>query len=288
MIKAIEKMLNYYKLEKTEDYINALREILQEITLLGLWRGKFFEKAAFNGGTALRILYNLDRFSEDLDFSLLKPENNFNLEKYIEHIKSEINSFGFDIEVQIKEKTVMTPIQSSFLKANTKKQFLIIQAEKDIMNQIPENQKIKIKIELDTDPVDDFSTETKYLLQPIPFSVKSYCLPDLFAGKMHAILCRNWKNRVKGRDWYDLVWYVTNHPELHLNHLELRMKQTGHLNKNQKLHNDNLYSMYKKTVDKLDIEQIKNEVIIFTKNSEFLSVWSKGFFLDIGKRIKIV
>ena len=188
--------------------MKALREILQEIALLGLWRSRFFEKAAFYGGTALRILYGLDRYSEDLDFSLLKPTAEFDLSRYCSALEKEIRSFGFEATVTGKTKSAQSTIQSAFLKADTLKHLLVINTTESLIRNIPPGQVLKIKIEVDTDPPPGFDTETRFLLQPISFSVRAFSLPDMFAGKMHAVLCRGWKGRVKGRDWYDLVWYA--------------------------------------------------------------------------------
>ncbi len=175
-----------------------MREIIQEVALLGLWRSRFFEHTAFYGGTALRVLYGLDRYSEDLDFSLLKADNSFSLEMYRESLKREINSFGFQVDFERRRKSLQTPIESAFLKTNTYKQLIIIEASEDLLRDLHPSKNLKIKLEVDTDPPGGFETETKYILNPIPFSVRAYSLPDLFAGKLHAILCRRWKSRVKG------------------------------------------------------------------------------------------
>ncbi len=285
---AVAQMLAKYDCQRVEDYVQALREILQEIALLGLWRSKFFEKAAFYGGTALRILYDLDRFSEDLDFSLLEPTADFDLGRYSSALEKELSAFGFDVSVEQKSKSVETAVQSAFLKANTVNQLLIIQAGEAIARQIPPGQVVKIKLEVDTDPPGGFSTETRYLLQPIPFSVRTCCLPDLFAGKMHALLCRRWKNRVKGRDWYDLVWYCTHHPELHLTHLEQRMRQSGHWAKSQNLTKEDFKELIATTINELDIKQVRREVLPFVRNPDALAVWSREFFLDITRQIRCI
>ena len=288
MNNAIVRMLERYEPVRIDDYIRALREILQEIALLGLWRSKFFDKAAFYGGTALRILYGLDRFSEDLDFSLLKPADDFDLSRYIGALEKEIQSFGFEVSLTTRGKNASSPIQSAFLKANTMKQLLVIETADRIVRQIPKGQVIKIKIEIDTNPPPDFETESKYLLHPIPFPVKTFVLPDLFAGKMHAVLCRQWKSRVKGRDWYDLVWYISNHPRLHLRHLEQRMIQSGHLKEGEHLTNDKFSDLLERTIEKLNVKQARTEVESFVKPPEALEVWSKEFFTDIAKRIILV
>jgi hypothetical protein len=288
MREAVAQMLSKYDCQRVEDTTRALREILQELALLGLWRAKFFEKAAFYGGTALRILYGLDRFSEDLDFSLLQPMSDFRLERYSNALERELAAFGFEVRVDQKGKAVETAVQSAFLKADTTNQLLVIQAGEHLLRQIPPGQVIRIKIEIDTDPPPGFATENRYLLLPIPFSVRSYCLPDLFAGKMHAVLCRRWKNRVKGRDWYDLVWYCAHHPELKLAHLEQRMRQSGHWEGTKSLGPGDFPGLITESIGRLDVDQARNEVLPFVRNPEALAVWSREFFLDVVRRIRYV
>jgi len=281
-------MLERYEPVNADDTIRALREILQEIALMGLWRSKFFDRAAFYGGTALRILYGLDRFSEDLDFSLLRTAEGFDFSRYTGALEKEILSFGFEVSLTVREKNKNTQIQSAFLKADTTKQLLVVQAADWIVREIPRGQVIKIKLEIDTDPPPGFETENKYLLQPIPFPVRTFVLPDLFAGKMHAVLCRQWKSRVKGRDWYDLVWYITHHPQLHLSHLQQRMIQSGHWKKGEELSEERFSELIEKAIEKLNVTQARKEVEPFVKNPDALDVWSKEFFRDIVKRIVIV
>ncbi len=288
MNQAIARMLERYEPQSVDDYVRALREILQEVALLGLWRAKFFEKAAFYGGTSLRILYGLDRFSEDLDFTLLTPSPKFNISGYFEILEREIGSYGFEVSLSKRQKRIESAVQSAFVKADTMKHLLTIEAGEKIVRQIPHGQLIKIRIEVDTDPPPKFSSETKFLLQPIPFSVRSVVLPDLFAGKMHALLYRQWKNRVKGRDWYDLVWYVSNHPELHLDHLQERMIQSGHWKRKDPLTEKKFATLLNGAIKKLDVKQARKEVEPFVRNPESLEVWSKEFFRSIVKRIVFV
>ena len=288
MHKAVARMLSKYECRGINDYINALREILQDVALLGLWRGKFFEKAAFYGGTALRVLYGLDRFSEDMDFSLLEPLDSFDITGYTAFLQRETKAFGFDVRVEKIDKAMQSPIQSAFLKANTRKQLLVIEAGEEILKAIPKGQILKIKLEVDTDPPPGFATQTRYLLQPIPFAVRAFVVSDLFAGKMHAILCRRWKSRVKGRDWYDLVWYAANHPELHLYHLEQRMRQTEDLKDDAPLTSERFQDLLTKAINNLDVDQIRREVEPFIKNPRNLSIWSRDFFLEVALRIKVV
>lgn len=288
MNEAISRMLSRYDCRRVEDYVRALREILQEIALLGLWRSKFYEKAAFYGGTALRTLHGMDRYSEDLDFSLIKPMPDFDLARYADSLQKEIRSFGFDVTVTKREKTAVSPVQSTFLKMDTLKHLLVIEKAQEIVRQIPRGQVLKIKIEVDTDPPPGFDTESGFLLQPIPFSVRVFTLPDLFAGKMHAILCRRWKTRVKGRDWYDLVWFAANHPRLHLSHLEQRMIQSSHLKRNEHLTRETFTDLLSKAIENLNVDQARREVEPFVKNPEGLKVWSKEFFHDVSRRIVLI
>jgi predicted nucleotidyltransferase component of viral defense system len=288
MNEAIRQILANYEIRSVEDSLRALREVMQEIALLGLWRSKFFENAAFYGGTALRVLYGLDRFSEDLDFSLLEKRKNFDLGDYSEALKRELASFGFAVEIESRPKPASAAIQSAFLKADTRTQMITVEFDKGLVQKVPRNQVLKIKLEIDVDPPPGFATEVRYLLRPVPFSVRTFSLPDLFAGKMHAVLCRGWKSRVKGRDWYDLVWFAAYHPELHLVHLEQRMRQTGHWQGPAPLTAGDLRDLLSNRIEKVDIDQIRREVERFVKDPAALAIWSKEFFLDVASRIKIV
>lgn len=289
MNSLIDQMLHKYSRQSLEEEKGALREILQEVALLGLWRGKFFEKAAFYGGTALRILYGLNRFSEDLDFSLLASDSKFQLKEYADALEREMKSFGFDVTFQTKERTEEKAIESAFLRANTLQQLLTIKTTENFKNQQHGRELIKIKLEVDTRPPQKFSTESHYLMLPMPFAVRVFSLPDLFAGKMHALLARSWKSgRVKGRDWYDLLWYVTNHPELHLAHLEARMRTSDHYSLSAPLSEKKLRSLIDQAIDQLNITQAKKDVEPFLRHPNVLQAWSKELFHDAVKRIKIV
>lgn len=286
MHEAVAQMLAKYEPKSVDDSVRALREIIQEVALLGLWRAKFFEHAAFYGGTALRILYGLDRFSEDLDFSLLEPSSAFNLAKYSASLEEELLAFGFNVRVEMVDKAVKSAVQSAFLKANTRSELLVIEAGEDLAGQIAAGQVLKVKIEVDTDPPPSFATQTRYLLKPIPFAVRCYALPDLFAGKMHALLFRRWKNRVKGRDWYDFVWYAANHPRLNLGHLEQRMRQTGHWSGVERLLPAAFSKLLYEAIERLDVNQARNDVAPFVKDQQVLAIWSRDFFHDVAGRIQ--
>ncbi len=281
MHSAIETMLEKYKLISNEDYKNALKEIVQEIALLGLFRSGFFSKAAFNGGTALRIFYGLDRFSEDLDFSLLAPDKEFQLSKYTKFVKQELSAYGFEMKIEQKIKSVESQIKSAFIKGGTKIHLLKINSINPPVTGVHANEQIKIKIEVDIDPPASAKYNTKYQLNPIPYSVRLFSLPTLFSGKLHAILCRNWSNRVKGRDFYDYIWYLSKNIGYNLEHFSARMKQTKHLGENKILTHQNIIDLLSHKFNEIDFEQAKKDVLPFINDLSQLDIWSKEFFIQI-------
>jgi len=262
---------------------DILRDILQHSALLGLARRNFFEHAAFYGGTALRILYRLDRLSEDLDFSLLKPNPNFDFAPFLDGLENEMSSFGFEVEAQLKKKE--SPILSAFVKANTLKLLLTIEDSHHIA--IHPDEKISIKLEIDTTPPPGFQVQTELVLTPTPFYVLTYSPEDLFAGKMHAILCRQWRKRVKGRDWFDLIWFIKNNIPIHLAHLCQRMIQSKHLPTDIQLDKDKLLDFLQKRISIIDWEQAKNDVKPFLFDPQQLTIWSAKFFLDLIGKIEV-
>ena len=288
MHESIANMMAQYHCRTFADHTHALREIMQEVALLGLWRSKFFEKAAFYGGTALRILHGLDRYSEDMDFTLLAPTPDFDLGAYGQALERELLAFGFQVSVQQKEKARPSAVQSAFLKADTYREMLVVTTDENIIREIPKGSTLKIRLEIDTDPPGRFKTESRYLLQPIPFFVRTLTLPCLFSGKMHAVLCRQWKTRVKGRDWYDLVWYVAQSTPLDLGHLQERMWQSGHLAKDDSLTEGLFREMLTERIGSLDVDQARSDVEPFIKTSGSLEVWSTAFFQDVGSRVVVV
>lgn len=288
MNDTVKQMLDKYNCRNTDDYENALKEIIQEITLLGLWRAKFFNKAAFYGGSALRILYGLDRFSGDLDFSLLKSDKTFSLEPYCREIESELSSYGFNAEVESKQKPFDSNIESAFIKTGTLSNLLTIDTVSDSLSPVHPGKVMKIKFEVDIDPPHGFSTEAKNMFLPAFFSVNTYILPDLFAGKMHAVLCRGWGTRVKGRDWYDFLWYSARNVPLNSAHLKNRMIQSGHLKKDQDFNCDILKELFLKKIKDMDIKAAKSDVARFLADNTVLDVWSKDFFIDAFSRLRFI
>jgi len=285
MNDAVKRMLDAYHCQSLDQRLNALREILQALALLGLWRGKFFERAAFYGGAALRLLHGLDRFSEDMDFSLLAPDPGFSLKPYGDALRRELGAFGFEVEFAAKEKTRPGAIESAFIKANTVRQLLLVGVDPGELLGIHHGQTLKIKLEVDVDPPGGFNTESRYLFSPIPHAVRVYSLPDLFAGKLHAVLCRKWQSSQKGRDWYDLAWYAGRHPQVNLRHLESRMRQSGNYTASEPLSIESLRDLLREAVERLDVDKVRSDVQAFVLDSRVLELWSRDFFLQAAAQV---
>ena len=272
-----ESMLSRYEIHTEDDKRNALHEVMQQVALAGLYRGGFFDKAAFYGGTCLRIFHGLQRFSEDMDFSLLKTDENFRLENYFDSVIAEFRTIGRDITIAKKEKKTHTTVESAFLKDTTEIYTMQFFAERSV----------KIKIEVDTQPPMGFSTEYKLLMLPFSFMVRCYTLPDLYAGKMHALLFRNWKNRVKGCDWVNFEWYVRNNVPLNLAHLQQRAKQLNAITEDD-FSATKFKHLLKERILKTEINAVKNDVRPFIKNPAEMKLWSTEYFLQLADRINFV
>ncbi len=286
MSSTIESMLKSYNPKSKSEYEGAIQEIMQEIALMGLWRSKFFEHAAFYGGTALRILHDLGRFSEDLDFSLLKPDPEFDLSPFLKAVEEELEISGLNIRVDHHIRHAEESIRSAFLKTGTLETFIRIGLDESLKKHTQSNEVIKIKLEVDIDPPSGFTTEIRYLARPFPFSVRTYAPEDLFAGKMHALLCRPYKVRVKGRDWYDFIWYVSKGFRLHLIHLEKRMRQSGHYALAEPLTQRQFLDFIQEKISALNIEAAKEDIRRFISNPREIEVWSRDFFLSMLSKIQ--
>lgn len=270
-MSVVEQMLARYPAHERD---HALREVMQEIALAGLQRGGFFDKAAFYGGTCLRIFHGLPRFSEDLDFSLLAPDRKFTLEPYFDAMRGEFAAFGFDVTITAHEKSADSAVVSAFIKQGT--------SIYDV--QVRGQRMLKIKFEVDTEPPPGFATEARLLVQPYSFYAKCYALPDLHAGKLHALLFRRWKNRVKGRDWFDFEWYVRNAIPLHLAHLQQRARQSGDW-AGDVLDAAAFQRLLHQRIDTLDVDQARADVRPFLRDARVLDIWSSRYFRDLAEKV---
>lgn len=286
MDQIIEQMLKHYDTQTVFDKKNGIKEVVQEIVLCGLSRAGFFKPAAFYGGTALRIFYGLDRFSEDLDFSLKSSDPTFDLSDYLPVLEKEIRSYGLNFKIETKEKSVDSDIKSAFLKGNTKEHMLMFYADEQVARSIGTSDLIKVKFEVDTNPPDYANFETKYRLLPIPYEITLYDMPSLFAGKIHAVICRSWKNRVKGRDLYDYVFYLSRGTAVNLAHITARLAQSGFIPSDKQITLDDLKEILYKRFANIDYAQAKQDVIPFINNTNALDVWNSDFFCKITEGLK--
>lgn len=281
MNTAIEQMLKNYRIENIYDQKNAMKEIMQEIVLCGLSRAGFFQKAAFYGGTALRIFYGLDRFSEDLDFSLVTADPDFDLSDYFPVLEKEVRAFGLHVTIQEKEKTKESNIRSAFLQGNTKEHLLLFYADGDLAGSVARSEVVKIKFEVDINPPEYAGFEHKYRLLPTPYEVNLYDMPSLFAGKIHAVLCRAWKSRIKGRDLYDYVFYLSRGSAVNQKHLRARLLQSGFISEDVECTLPELRRMLYERFDAIDFRQAKQDVEPFIRDTASLNMWNADFFKQI-------
>ena len=285
MNTALQVLLDRYEPRTPADYENALKEIVQELALLGLWRAKFYEHAAFYGGTALRIFHGLPRFSEDMDFSLLAPDEEFDLDPYLEAIRRELASFGFSFHVERQSKRVSTPVESAFIKGGTRVNLAHVGMPDYLLERLPRLQQIRIRLDLDTDPPPLARYEVLTLLTPIPFQVRLFDLPCLFAGKLHALLGRDWMMRVKGRDFYDFVWYLGRRIRCDVRHLQARMEQTGHWESGDDFDVAHLRRLLARRFEQVDFDQARSDVRPFLRDDAEFDLWDRPFFQSLAPQV---
>lgn len=280
MNSAIELMLNKYNPQNNEERENALKEIFQEIALAGLSRGGFFDKAAFYGGTCLRLFYGLNRFSEDLDFALTDNDDNFTLDEYFPFLEKEFKSYGIEINVESKSKSFDSKVQSAFIKGNTYVLMMSFFPKNEDAKKVIFNQKLKIKFEVDTNNPNGWKTETKFRMLPSPYEVKVFDESTLFAGKIHALICRNYKNHVKGRDYYDYLFYIGKCSKFNLEYLENKLKNTNDNFKDERITLDKVKELLKERFEYVDYESAKADVSNFISDKDSLKLWKKELFLS--------
>ena len=285
MNNVIKQMISKYEIKNTNDEINALKEIIQEIVLSGLSRGGFFDKAAFYGGTSLRIFYQLDRFSEDLDFALIIPDKSFDLSKYFIYIEKELKAYGLNLEIKTKEKNIDSNIASAFVKGDTLEHILKFFHNDENYEYKHLLRNIKIKFEVDINPPSGATYIDEYKLLPSPHQVKLYDKESLFAGKIHAILCRNWKFRVKGRDLYDYVFFLSNDTKVNIELIKNKLIESKYIEDNCNFDINMLKELLINKFNEIDYKEAREDVMPFIRNVETLNAWNKDFFISITKRI---
>ncbi|HOF27066.1 MAG TPA: nucleotidyl transferase AbiEii/AbiGii toxin family protein [Clostridia bacterium] len=283
MNSVLDSMMSKYP-EATSDAEakNAVKQALQEITLCGLGRSDFYQNAAFNGGSALRIFHGLQRFSEDLDFSIDNEKiDTFVLDKYVGCINNELASLGIPATFEVDSKSGF--IQRGYIKGNCREILNCFGTEEVFTGRVPANEVLKIKLEADAAALSAASYETKYLLQPYPTPVRLYDKCTLFAGKVSAVLSRSWKSRVKGRDLYDYLFYITNKYPMNLAHLESRLKNNGYLKSYQSLDKDILKQLLCERFTTIDYASAKSDVSPFIRDRKVVDFWSADLFIAVTK-----
>jgi predicted nucleotidyltransferase component of viral defense system len=268
-----DQMVAEYQQQASTSTPNVEQEVMQKIALAGLSRGGFFKHAAFYGGTCLRLFHRLPRYSEDMDFTLREKNSDVHLEDFFSYIIEEFHLAGH--EVVIQKKDILSPLRRGGYKAGFKENTEVF----DIKFQTKKT--VKVKIEMDTDPPLGFETEDLPLSRPYPFVVRCVALPDLYAGKMHALLYRNWKTRVKGRDWYDFQWYVANSVPLNFEHLQKRIHDFNDENITKERFMEMLHEKFSTT----DMEAVKQDVRGFIFDQRDIEVWSNDYFLKLADMI---
>lgn len=280
-ISMIQQRLDFYQCHSAQEEEHALREITQEVALAALSRTEFFKHAVLHGGTSLRVLYSLNRFSEDLDFMLKAPDLKFNLDMYLRGMVQEFEAYGYAIEIVDRSKAE-NPITKAFLKDDSLGKVLQL----NHMLADRSMRKIRIKLEVDSNPPLGSGYENKFLDFPYVFSVTVQDLESLFAGKMHALLCREY---VKGRDWYDFIWYAGRGTLINFNFLAEALKQNGPW-KGKRIKVDLGWCVAEltKKIEQLDWNDAKRDVQRFIKINELPSIelWGKELFLDRLSKVK--
>jgi hypothetical protein len=280
-IKIIQDRLATYASSSKQEEENAFAEIAQEIALAGLARSDFFKHAVFQGGTCLRILYNMERFSEDLDFLLKKPDPHFRLLPYLKNLELEYKAYGIEVAVQDRSKADET-VRKAFLKGDSVGKILSLKEARGGGRY----KSLRIKLEIDTNPPDGSGHETRYLDFPFSFPIAVQDPQSLFAGKSHALLCREY---VKGRDWYDFVWYVGRKVPLNYSFLSRALDQVGPWERTGiEVTKDWYLSEMEKKIEAIDWDDAKKDVIRFLKVRDIPLVehWGREFFLDRLKKLE--
>lgn len=277
-----ERLKNYKALSKQEE-LNALKEIYQEVALAGLARSDFFKCAAFQGGTALRIVYQLQRFSEDLDFVLLTPSKSFQWHSYLKAIELEFNSFGVNLEIK-ERAAAQGAIKTAFLKEDSFARLLEL-----TYDRLPsDEQKITIKLEIDTQPPEGSTFENAFLTYPYPFSLLLQDFSSLFASKCHALLCRKYE---KGRDWFDFLWYLSRSTPVNSLLLKNALYQAGpYQNQVIPFSKKWLYEAFEQKILSIDWKLAKRDVENFLKADQrkFVENWSKELFQKQIEKIELI
>lgn len=280
-VEMIRQRLLDYNCKTDIEEQHAIREITQEVALAALGRGDFFKHAVFHGGTCLRIFYGLNRFSEDMDFMLRDGGPGFQLKDHIKHLADELAAYGYDIEITDRSMADAA-VKKAFLKDNSIGRVIDLRHA----DKTGPAAKIRIKLEVDNNPPSGGGYELKYLDFPFVSGVTVQNRPSLFAGKIHALLCREY---IKGRDWYDFIWYTGRRTGINYNFLTSAINQLGPW-KGRDITVDNMWLLneLERKIVSMNWKQAAEDVRRFVRAEEqpSLDLWSKDLFLGQMNKIR--
>ena len=278
----LNDMIKDYDLKK-DNKINIAKEVIQKVCLSALSRTDFFTKIAFMGGTSLRLFYDLDRFSEDLDFTFIKQNNNFNLSSYFDIIKSEFSSLGIEVNISQKQKSNQSEVLDAYISTPASPFINSLFGESNT-KPFNKNELLKVKLEVDTKLLSSLNITHKTILTPFPCNITLFDSPTIFSGKIHACLLRNRKNRVKGRDFYDYVFLLSHHIKPNMDFLKEKLINSGVINASDEFTLDELKSMLYKKFKQVNFQQAKDDVIEFISDTRKIELWSQEIFCDITEQ----
>jgi len=237
---------------------NLIREYLQARILETLQRHGAMRCIAFQGGTSLRFLFSLPRFSEDLDFALEQNQEDYDLIKYLEKIKQTFTAENYQVEISYNNRKTVHSASVRF--------YGLLHE----MGLSPHEQEtLSVKLEVDTWPPAGAELETTIIRRHVVLQVLHYDRASLFAGKIHALLARNYS---KGRDLYDLLWYLSDPtwPSPNLVFLNNALVQTGW--KSELLERENWKGVVWEKLQNVDFDQVLNDVTPFIEEKRELDL----------------
>lgn len=271
----IESLLNERTINNKNDFSNALREICQKIILVALYKSNFFNKVSFYGGTCLRIFYNLPRFSEDLDFECRDSLGEEEFNAHINKAAVELTKFGIRAESYFKNKVTNTTVISAFID--------IFPANLLENRYFNENEKISIKIEAETQIFKSSKLEIKNIYLPVLGKITCYDAPTLFAGKLCAILYRSWGKRVKGRDYFDLYFYLAKKEKINFNYLNEKALASGKIKPGEEMDLNVLKAKLIEKLQTINYEQAKRDFASFVNDENYISFVDKEALIELIK-----
>ncbi|MCI2111374.1 MAG: nucleotidyl transferase AbiEii/AbiGii toxin family protein [Bacilli bacterium] len=286
MNNILDELVSDYKPGTLDETKSALREIAQSIVLVGLSKGDFFKKASFYGGTALRLFYGLDRFSEDLDFTLRRPDPSFSLQPFFPFVEDAAASYGIHMSIERKPKVIASPVESAFGKLKTYETFLALSVPSSWPNRLHRDEKIKVEFEVDKKPALGFAEESKWLPRPEFAPISVLDAPSLFAGKLHAVLSRKYKMTVKGRDYYDFLFFIGKGISPNLEYLRNRLVDSYAIGKNDVFDLSTLKRMLHERFAAVDFKAAVKDASRFVESPQKFGVWSREMFDSLAEQIK--